>query len=176
MDAREIERFRFDAAGFTQGDNAVPAFIGDGLLNLFVVVAAIGQHQHLTSIGSANVVFEGERAQGGHHALMFAVIRESMRLAGALAREGNRLEGNQDIAQNQDNVGPLMPDDISLAMIERFGVFRVQTGPVLQRTVDEDHDFPGQPFDALERLGKSPGVCFREIVQRGDGHLGMRLQ
>ena len=38
----EIERFRFDAARFAQGDNEVPAFVGDRLLDLFVVVAAIG--------------------------------------------------------------------------------------------------------------------------------------
>ena len=66
-----------------------------------------------------------------------------------------------------------MTNDISLAMIERFGVFRVQTGPVLQRTVDEDHDLPGQPLDALERLGKLPGLCFGEVLQRRASHLGM---
>src|SRR5215475_5231630 len=52
----EIERFRFDAAGFTQGDNEVPAFVGNGILDLFVVVAAIGQHQHLTPIVSTDIV------------------------------------------------------------------------------------------------------------------------
>src|SRR5215470_8201870 len=38
----QIERFRFDAAGFTQGNNEVPALVSDSLLNLFIVVAAIG--------------------------------------------------------------------------------------------------------------------------------------
>jgi hypothetical protein len=107
---------------------------------------------------------------------MLAVIHEIMRLAVALAIEGNRLEGNQDVAQNQDDVGPLMTNDIPLAMVERLGVFRVETGPVLQRTVDEDHDLPGQPFDAWERLGTLPRLCFREMFQRGDSHLGMRFQ
>lgn len=31
----QVERFRFDTAGCTQGNNAVPAFVGDGLLDLF---------------------------------------------------------------------------------------------------------------------------------------------
>src|SRR5215510_6180677 len=31
----ERARFRFDAAGFTQGDNEVPAFVGNGMLALF---------------------------------------------------------------------------------------------------------------------------------------------
>src|SRR4029434_3094116 len=80
------ECFRFDTAGFGQGDNAVPAFCGNGLFDLFVVVAAIRQHQHLTPIVSANVVLQVERVQVGHHALMFAVILEIMSLAVPLAR------------------------------------------------------------------------------------------
>jgi hypothetical protein len=99
-----------------------------------------------------------------------------MGLAVALAIEGNRLEGNEDVAQNQDDVGPLMTDDIPLAVVERLGVVRVETGAVLQGGVDYNHDFPGQPVDALERLGKLPGLRFREMIQRGNGHLGMRLQ
>ena len=172
----EIERFRFDAARFAQGDNKVPAFVGNGLFDLFIVVAAIGQHQHLTPIVSTDIILQVERAQVCHHALMLTVIRELMCLAVALALEGNRRQGNQHVTQHQDDVGPLMSDDIPLAMMERFGVFRVQTGPVLQRTVDEDHDFPGQPVDAVERLGKLLGLPFRELSQRGDSHLGMRVQ
>src|SRR5262252_4896443 len=46
----QSERFRFDTAGLTQSDNEVPAFVSNGLFDLFVVVAAIGQHQHFTPI------------------------------------------------------------------------------------------------------------------------------
>ena len=172
----QIECFRFDAARCPQGNNKVPAFIGNGMLDLFVVLATIGQHQDLTPIIGANIVRQVERAKVCHHALVFALIRESMRLAVSLAIEGDRPQRNQHITENEDDIGPLMTNDIPFAVIERFGVFRVQTGPVLQRTVDEDHDFPGQPFDALEPLGTLPGLCFGELLQRGDGHLGMRLQ
>ena len=106
---------------------------------------------------------------------MFAVIRESMRLAIPLAIEGNRPQRNQHVTQNQDDIGPLMTDDIPLAVIERFGIFRMQTGPVLQRSVNDDHDFPGQAVDPFERLGQLPSLCFGETVQRRDGHLGMRV-
>src|SRR5438552_11613608 len=168
----QSERFRFDAAGFTQGNNEVPAFVGNGLFDLFVVVAAIGQHQHLTPIVSANVVLQVERAKVCHHALMFAVILEIMCLAVPLAIEGNRLERNQPVTQNEDDVGPLMTDDIPLAVVERVGVFRVQTGAVLQCRINENRDLPGQPVDALARLGKLPGLRFRELFQRGDGYVG----
>src|SRR5713101_5463201 len=132
----QSERLRLNTAGLTQSDNEVPAFCGNGLCDLFIVVAAIGQHQHLSPIVSAKVSFEVERAKVCHHALMFAVILEIMCLAVALAIEGNRLEGNQDVAQNQDDVGPLMTDDIPLSVVERLGVFRVETGSVLQGGVD----------------------------------------
>src|SRR3989454_693874 len=127
----QSERFRFDTAGLTQSDNEVPAFVGNGLFDLFVVVAAIGQHQHLTPIVSANVVLQVERAKVCHHARMFAVIREIMCLAVPLALEGNRLERNQHVTQHEDDVGPLMTDDIPLSVVERVGVFRVQTGAAL---------------------------------------------
>jgi len=87
-----------------------------------------------------------------------------MRLAIRLAIEGNRPQGNQHVTQEQDDIGPLMTDDIPLAVIERFGVFRVQAGAVLQCTVDQDHDLPGQPVASLEGLGKLPGLCFGEMV------------
>ena len=96
----EIERFRFDAAGLTQGDNEVPALGGNGLFDLFIVVAAIGQHQHLSPIVRPQVSFQIERAKVCHPAFMLALLCESMGLAVALAIEGNRLEGNQDVAQN----------------------------------------------------------------------------
>jgi len=104
---------------------------------------------------------------------MFALIRESMCLAIPLAIEGDRPQRNEHVTQHQDDIGPLMTDDIPLAVIERFGVFRRQTGPVLQCTVNDEHDLPGQPVESYERLGKLPGLCFGETLQRGHGHLGM---
>jgi hypothetical protein len=173
---REIERFRCAAAGLTQGDNAVPAFVGNGLCDLLVVVAALGSHQHRTSVVSANGGLQVERAQVCHHALMVALVLAIMGLAGALALEGDRLEGHQHVTQHQDDVGPRMPDDIALAVVARWGGFWVQAGAVLQGRLNEAHDLPGQSFDALERLGKLPGWRFRALFQRGHGHCGRRLQ
>ncbi len=121
----QSERFRFDTAGLTQGNNEVPAFVGNGIFDLFVVVAAIGQYQHLTPFVGSNRVLQVERAQVLHHVFMFAVIGEIMRLTIALALEGNRPQRNQHVTQKQDDIGPLMPDDIPFAVMKCFGVFRV---------------------------------------------------
>jgi hypothetical protein len=160
------ECFRFDTAGFTQGEEEVPAFVGHGLFALFVVVAALGQPQHLTPIVSANGVLQVERAQGGHDVLMCAVLGKTMGLALSLAREGDRSQGNQHVTQDQDAIGPLMTDDLPFSVMERFGVFRMQTGPVLQRRVDENHDFPGQAVAPGERLGTLPSLGCGETFQR----------
>ena len=107
---------------------------------------------------------------------MFALIGKTIGLAISLALEGGRAQGNQHVTQDQDAIGPLMTDDIPFAVIERFGVFRVQTRSVLQRAVDDDDDLPGQPIDPFECLGKLPSLCFGETFQRREGHLGMRVQ
>src|SRR5215471_6228309 len=174
--AAQIERGRFDTAGFAQGDDKVPALLGNGLFDLFVVVAAVGQHHDLAPIVSAQIRLEVECLEVVHHAFMLAVIREALCLAVALAVEGNRLEGDQDVAQDEDDVGPLMADDVALAVVERFGVFRMQTGAVLHSSVDDQQDLPGQTTDALERLGDLSGLRFGELLEGADGHVGMRFQ
>jgi hypothetical protein len=90
---------------FTQGNNEVPALGSNSLLDLCIVVAAIGQHQHLTPIVSANGVLQVEPVQGGHDALMFTVIGKTMRLTIRLAIEGNRPQGNQYVTQDQHDNG-----------------------------------------------------------------------
>ena len=176
MRSRQRQCGGFDAAGFPQGNNAVPALVGDGLLALFVVRAALGQPQDLTLILRANRVLQVQRTQGGHHARMFALIGQTMRLTRPLALEGNRLQWHQDVTQEQDDSGPRMTDDLALAVMERWGIFRVQTSAVLQWTVDEDQDLPGQPVASCERLGQRPGLCVGETLPRGRRHLRMRLQ
>jgi hypothetical protein len=53
---------------------------------------------------------------------------------------GDRRQRNQDVIDNQDNIGPLMPDDKPLAVIEFLGVFRMQTGPMLERAINQNRN------------------------------------
>jgi hypothetical protein len=45
-----------------------------------------------------------------------------------------------------------------------LGVFRVQAGSVLQCTVDQNHELPGQPVESGEGLGKLPGLCCGKLL------------
>ena len=56
---------------------------------------------------------------------MFTLIVKAALLAIRFAIKRNRGKWNQELIDHQDNIGPLMTDDIALAMIERLGVFRM---------------------------------------------------
>ena len=53
--------------------------------------------------------------------LIVKTLRSAIRLA--IKRDGR--QRNQNTVDDQDDIGPLMPDDIALAMIELLGVFRM---------------------------------------------------
>jgi hypothetical protein len=65
---------------------------------------------------------------------------------------------------DQDNIGPLMPDDIPLAMIELLGIFRMQTGSMLNGAIYKDGNLPGETLEGLEALGQLLGLCLREFL------------
>ena len=56
------------------------------------------------------------------------------------------------------------------------GIFGVEAGSVLDGGVDDQQALPGQATDALERLSDLSGLGFGELIEGGDGHVGMRLQ
>ena len=60
------------------------------------------------------------------------------------AIEGDRRERNQRVVEKKHNIGPLMADDKPLAMIEGFGIFRMHTGTMLDRTINQDRYLPGK--------------------------------
>lgn len=99
-----------------------------------------------------------------------------MRLTIPLALEGHRLQWHQYGTQEQDDIGPRLTEDRARAVMERWGLFRVQTRAVLPWTVEDEQELPGQPGASCERLGTRPGWCCGETLQRGRRHLSMRLQ
>jgi hypothetical protein len=80
------------------------------------------------------------------HERMLSLIIKMMIEAISLALVGNRTKRNQHIIDDQDDIGPLMADDKSFAMIELLGVFRMQTRTMLECTLHDNRHFPGQTF------------------------------
>ena len=74
---------------------------------------------------------------------MLSLIIKRMIQAIARAIGGDRRQWNQDVIDDENNIGPLMPDDLSLPVIECFGVFRMHTGAMLDRTINQDRNLPG---------------------------------
>ena len=54
----EVEQYRFHTAGFTQSDNEMPLLGGDGILDLFIIVAAVREDDYLTWIIGADIRFQ----------------------------------------------------------------------------------------------------------------------
>src|SRR6266446_8927138 len=168
--------WRCHTAGFPQGDHEMPRLGGDGLLDLFIVVAALCEDDHLTRIIGTDRVFEAQLLDVLHHAVMLGAIRQLMipAIALAVARDGTKRD--QHVMEEQHDIGPLMPNDKALAMIEGLGVFWMQTGAMLERTLHDNRTIPGQLWQLLPGFGHVLGVFLGEVFQRRDRDLAMGFQ
>ena len=77
---------------------------------------------------------------------------------------GDRRQRNEHVIDDQDDIGPLVTDDKAFAVIELLGVFRMQTGTMLERAVNENGNFPGQTFQVMQRFGKLRGLLLGEAL------------
>ena len=81
-------------------------------------------------------------------ALRVKTVLSARRLA--IKRDGRKR--HEHIIADQDDVGPRMPDDLSLALIERLGVLRMYTGSRLHRTINKHSDLPGKTLQVVKTL------------------------
>ena len=94
----------------------------------------------------------------------------------ALALERDGTKRDQHLIENQHDISPLMTNDKSLPMIERLGVVWMQTGTMLERTIHDNRNLPGQLFQLLSGFGNVLGLLLGEALQRLDGDLAMGFQ
>jgi hypothetical protein len=111
-----------------------------------------------------------------HHEVMLGAICQLMLPAIALAIERDGPKRDQHVMEDQHDIGPLMPNDKSLAMIERLGVFWMQTGAMLERTIHDNRNIPGQLFQLLPGLGNLLRLFLGEALQRIDGDIAVGFQ
>src|SRR6266849_8598972 len=107
---------------------------------------------------------------------MLSLIHKSMLQTIGFTIVGNRTKGNEHAVDDQDDIRPLMADDIPFAMIELLGVFRMQTCTTLECTIHSNRYFPGETLQVLQRLGKLLGLFLGEALYCRDRNLGMGLQ
>jgi hypothetical protein len=69
-----------------------------------------------------------------------------------------------------------MPNDKSLPVIEGLGVFWMQTGALLERTIHDKRNIPGQLFQLVPGCGYLLGLFLREAFQRRDCNFAMGFQ
>jgi hypothetical protein len=107
---------------------------------------------------------------------MCSLLRNRLCAARRFALGGNRTQGYQDGVDDQDDMRPLMTDDLPCAVLELLGVFRRETGTLLERALNENGSFPGQTFHLTQHFGKWLRLLLGKALSRRDGHRGMCLQ
>src|SRR5437899_9080389 len=107
---------------------------------------------------------------------MFGSILQLMIPAIALAIERDGSKRNQHVIEEQHNIGPLMSNDKPLAMVEGLGVFWMQTGAMLECTIDDNRNGPGQLVQLLPGFSYLPGLFLGEAFQGRDCDLAMGFQ
>src|SRR5919108_3961679 len=107
---------------------------------------------------------------------MLGAILQLMIPAIALAIERDGTQRNQHVIEEQHDIGPLMPHDKSMPMIERFGVFRMQTGATLERTIHDNRNSPGELFQFVPGFGNLLGLFLGKALQRINGDMAMGFQ
>ena len=85
-------------------------------------------------------------------------------------------EAGSAVIEEQHDSAPLMTNDKSLPMIERFGVCWRQTGATLERTLHDHRHIPGQRLQLVPALGPLRGLVLGEALQRSDCDLAMGFQ
>jgi len=162
------EPCRWHTAGCPQGDHAMPMRVGDGSLALFLVVATVREDDDLTRILGPESVFQGQRLDVLHHEVMRSAIRQRMIPALAWARARDGTKRHQQVIEDHHALGPRMPNDTSLAMLERLGVFGMQTGAMVERTLHSHRPMPGPLWHRVPGLGNVRGLLLGEALQRRD--------
>src|SRR5215467_9488809 len=107
---------------------------------------------------------------------MLSAIRQLMIPAVALAIERDGTKRDQQVIEEQHNIGPLMPNDKALPMIERLGVFWMQTGTMLERIIHDNRKSLGKLFQLLSGFGHLLSLFLGEALQCIDCDLAMGFQ
>ena len=147
--------------------------IGDRVFDLFILLATLCEHAHGTRIMEATIILQMYIFARSHHELMLSLVVKIVLQAIRLTLGGDRRQRHAPVIEDQDDMSPRVTDDQSFAVIELLGVFRMQTGPLLERAVHEKGHCPGQPLQVGQRFGTLPGWLLGEALSRRDRHVGM---
>jgi hypothetical protein len=149
--------------------------IGDRVCDLFILIATLCSPDHVTKIMEANRILQMSIFAISHYELRLSVIATIVLQAIRFTIVGERRQRNEHGMDAQDESGPRVTDDKSFAVMELLGVFRMQTGTMLPRAVNENGHCPGQTFQGVPRFGTLRGWLLGEALSRRERHGGMAL-
>lgn len=119
--------FRPDASVLFQRDDVSPFFLCNGVVDLPVVVSTVGKDEDLMGIMRTKILLQIQVLDVLDDGLVFGPIADGVFSAIPSAIEWYWRQGNDRVMEKHNDVGPLVPDDIPLAVVESFGIVRVQS-------------------------------------------------
>jgi len=118
--------FRPDASVFFQGDDISPFLLCNGGLDLLVIISAVGEDKDVMGIMGTNILFQIELLDVVDNGLIFGSVDEAVIFAIPLAVERYWGKRNERFMDKKNDVRPLVADDEPLAVVESFGIVRVE--------------------------------------------------
>ena len=110
----------------TECDDEFPLLPGNGIFDFFIVIATVGKDDNFLWVMGADIISQFKFSDIFNHPFMLSGILQPIILTVFLAVEGNWRKGNNHIVDEQYDVGPLVSDDKSLAVIEPLRIIRSQ--------------------------------------------------
>ena len=157
-----IFRIGFHTSAAFQCDDEVPASSDDRVLNPFVVIAAVGEHDDIGAVMGTDILREVESRKISDDQIMLGQIFDAVlpAVVSAVKRDGR--QRNDDAADDQYDVCPLVPDHEPLSVVVPSDILGFQGGSALDRAVDYDHHLPRKAGYPLQHSRKHPRLFFRE--------------
>jgi hypothetical protein len=160
---------RGPTAGVPQGAHDRPRLGGDGLLALFVSGAAVREDDHRTWIIGAERLFHLSRLDVLYAEVMLGAILPLRLPARALARARDGTKRSPPGMEEPHAMGPRMPNDPSLPLLDRVGVCWRQPGATLERPRHAHRQMPGPRVPLVPGVGNVLGLLLGQALQRSDG-------
>jgi hypothetical protein len=130
------------ASGLFQGDDVCPFFLLNGLLDMFVIVAAVGQDHDLIRLVWPDIVFQIDAPNILHDGFILGPVVQLVFSAIFFGVERDWGHGDQHVPNNQDHIGPLVSNDKALAMVEPLSIVRVPGRSAVDGAVNQQEDAP----------------------------------
>lgn len=172
----EVLSIGFNGSSFLYSHDEIPSSGEDDFLNSLIIVAGVSKHNHFLGFVVFDVFRKIQRLEVVYDPFVLALVLQILLSAVIPAQEGNRKQRNDHVIYQQHDVGPLMANKVSLAVIVPLDIFRVQAGSALAGQINQHGHLPWEFSQCLHSLGVFLSLPPGKILECVDGRIRMLLE